>query len=100
VSYVDSQAARTTLVILAVHHGITRRRRCVKPARHAHGKSCLRLVKVGMFTHSDRAGQNKLHFTGRIGAHALPPGRYRLKLTPRLAAKTGKAITLSFQVLR
>jgi hypothetical protein len=43
-----------------------------------------------------KAGRNTLRFSGRIGAKALRPGRYRLVLTPA----GGAAVRAKFRILR
>jgi hypothetical protein len=99
ITYTDSLAARTTIVVFAQTAGVTLRGRCVKPPKHDHGPRCVHLVKLGSFGHSDRVGANAVRFTGRLGGHKLPPGRYVLDLTPRLAGQTGKTVSLRFRVL-
>jgi hypothetical protein len=39
------------------------------------------MVILGRFTHRDRTGRNRFHFTGRVNGHRLPPGRYILLAT-------------------
>jgi hypothetical protein len=50
--------------------------------------------------HSDAAGKNSFHFSGRLGRHTLLPGRYRLDATPRADGKTGKTVSAAFRILR
>ncbi|HEY1485242.1 MAG TPA: choice-of-anchor Q domain-containing protein [Micromonosporaceae bacterium] len=99
ITYTDSLAGRTTLVVFAQTTGVKLHGRCVKPPKHAHGPKCVRLVKLGSFSHSDRVGSNAVRFTGRLGGHKLPPGRYVLELTPQLAGETGKTVSLRCRVL-
>lgn len=95
ISYRDSEAASTKLVVL-------RKQACPAPPRHprkgAHKKRCSPYVKVGSFTHADLAGVNRLHFSGRLGAVKLRPGTYRLTATPRNANGTGATIEASFRI--
>jgi CSLREA domain-containing protein len=77
ISYRDSRAARTTIVVFA----------CAKKCR-----------RLGRFTHTDKAGANRVKFTGRLGTHALKPGRYELRLTSRLGSAAGKTVTIHFRV--
>jgi hypothetical protein len=84
VSYVDSFAAHTTLRVF----------RCAG----AHG-GCGRLSFVGSFSHRDRAGTNRLRFTGRVRGRVLTPGRYVLRATARLAGQTSRAATARFVIL-
>jgi hypothetical protein len=57
-------------------------------------------VSVGSFTHRDRAGNVKVHFTGRMRGQKLTPGRYLLVLTPTANGKTGRAVNLPFRILK
>ncbi len=98
VSYTDSLAAQTTVVIFRAVTGIRHGRQCVKPTRGAHGKPCTRLQRVGSVRHADRAGGNRWHFTGRLGPGKLAPGSYRAQLTPRSGGRTGTTITISFRI--
>jgi CSLREA domain-containing protein len=102
ITYKDNMAAATTLKVqqplpgFRTGHGCTAKR----PAHHKGAvKRCTRFVTRGSFTHADRAGANRINFTGRIGGHALKPGRYRLLLTPRAGGKLGKSATVVFRVL-
>jgi CSLREA domain-containing protein len=96
VSYTDSQKTTTTFVVTRPEAGIRAGKRCIAPPKHrrGHPKRCTRYVAVGRFSHADVAGANRLHFTGRIGGHALKKGRYRLTATP----KGGKPVTVSFTI--
>ena len=75
ITYSDSRAATATLVVL----------RCTASKR---GK-CTHLTRTGSFTHADRAGANRLYFSGRVRGHGLAPGSYRLEVTPRAGGKAG-----------
>lgn len=99
ISYTDSLAARTTIVVLEQIAGVKLHGRCVKPSSHRHRPKCARLVKLGSFTHADRVGANAVRFSGRLGGQKLPPGRYVLELTPQLAAQSGKTVSLRCRVL-
>jgi hypothetical protein len=102
ISYRDTVTAHTTFRVYSEVPGVERGRRCVAPGRGAHGrgvKRCTRLVFVGSFKHHDRKGTNRLHFTGRIGGHALPPGNYTLKATATLDGQTSRPVSASFKIL-
>jgi hypothetical protein len=104
VSYGDSAAALTTFTVrrpaagkrsgrhgcIAVRRGVP-----VKPSQR-----CTRWLAVGSFTHRDRAGANRFHFTGRVRRRALRPGSYRLDAVPRLGATTGRTRSATFRVVR
>lgn len=100
ISYTASQASKTTFRVLRAvagrRHGRSCRRRS---AKNRHARSCTLLVVVGVFSHKDKAGKNKLHFTGRVHHHALALGKYRLRATPRAHGKNGKAHTLRFKII-
>jgi hypothetical protein len=98
-TYIDSAAAQTTLTVLRIESGTSRGGRCVAPPRHRRARRCTLLAKIGGFTHRDRVGNNQFRFDGRVGGPRLAPGRYQLRLTPRLAARTGNTLTLKFRVL-
>jgi CSLREA domain-containing protein len=99
INYTDSLASRTTIVVFAQTTGVKLNGRCAKPRKHPHGPKCARQVKLGSFSHSDRAGSNAVRFTGRLGGHKLPPGRYVLELTPQFSGQTGKTVSLLCRVL-
>ena len=86
VSYTDSQAARTTFTVLQKQPGRRQQGACVKPHGKPHGKRCTRLVTIGSFTHTDRAGANSFHFTGRVNGRRLKPGGYQLQAVARNAS--------------
>ncbi len=64
----------------------------------SHG-SCHSSLRLGTFTHRDRAGVNSLRFSGRLHGHALAPGRYLLTVTATLTGQRSPAITTSFVIL-
>ena len=84
ISYRDTLPARTSLLVL----------RCAGKAGR-----CTRLVLVGSFTHRDRQGANRLHFTGRVNGHALAAGRYVLEATATLARHKTRADRTTFEIL-
>jgi Glycine rich protein/Abnormal spindle-like microcephaly-assoc'd, ASPM-SPD-2-Hydin len=85
VSYRADTAGTTTFRVLRVKRG--------------------RLVPVGAsFTHADRRGANRLHFTGRVKRggkmRRLMPGTYRLRASPRSKLATGRSRTVAFRIVR
>jgi hypothetical protein len=101
ITYTDSQAARTTFTVLKPQPAVMdKHRRCVKATRRRRGKRCTRYVTIGSFTHTDVAGRNSFHFTGRLGARKLKPGRYKLQAVPRANGITGGAATIPFGIIR
>ena len=86
IRYGDSEAATTTFTVL----------RCTKPL--AHGARCARFVKVGSFSHRDRAGHNTVPLRARIGRRTLSPGFYKLQARARAGRKTGNTVTAKFQI--
>ncbi len=99
ISYRDSQVATTTFTILRKSSGRKKGKACQRPSRrNRHGKHCALLTKLGSFTHSDRAGANSLHFSGRIKGRELPAGSYELEVVARDAAGSGPAVIKSFTI--
>ena len=100
VSYENTQAATTMLTVLRPARGVRYKGSCVKPSRRRHGKRCTRWVAVGRFTHTDKAGLNSFHFTGRVYGRKLKPGRYKLRARPRFAGPDGKAVEVNFRIVK
>jgi hypothetical protein len=101
ISYADSEAAITTFTVLERQTGVkTKRGVCIKPNRRMHGKRCTRYVSVGSFTHSDVAGRDSFHFTGRLGGRKLKPGSYKLRALPRASGMTGQGATIPFRIIK
>ncbi|HUE27731.1 MAG TPA: hypothetical protein VMP89_13230, partial [Solirubrobacteraceae bacterium] len=75
---------------------------CVAPRRtNRRARACTRLVQLrGSFTRAGRAGANHFHFTGRLLSHKLKPGAYRLVAVPRASGKTGRALAVSFRIVK
>jgi uncharacterized repeat protein (TIGR01451 family) len=100
VSYRDSQAATTTFTVLAALPGVKHGVSCVKRPKHLrkHARRCTRYLTVGSFTHTDTAGSNQFHFTGRVHGHRLARGTYRLKAVARSGNRQGNTLTTRFRV--
>jgi parallel beta-helix repeat protein len=102
ITYRDTLAADTTLRVYRKLRGAKRGGKCVaKPKGNPRpdGKPCMRLVLVGTFMHHDKAGANRLHFTGRIRGHALRPGSYELEVTAKLAGRHSNMLSGSFVII-
>ena len=82
----DTETATTTFTVL----------RCTKPL--AHGARCARFVKVGSFSHRDRAGHNTVRLRARIGRSTLSAGIYKLQARARAGRKTGNTVSAKFQI--
>ena len=101
VTYRDWRSATTTFTVLHAVKGMRRGHACVKLARGAkHPKRCTRYVKVGGFSHRDRAGRVTFHFSGRVRGHKLSPGSYKLTAVPRVGRTAGRAATVRFRIKR
>jgi len=103
ISYRDSQSARTTFSVISREPGTRKGRRCVRASSGARGKAkrCIRLVAKGTFSHADRAGPNRLRFTGRVKNNKLRPGRYELRVAARnRQGKQGRTLTRRFRIRR
>jgi CSLREA domain-containing protein len=100
IAYRVSSSSKTTFRVLKPAAGRRVGKKCRKPsARNRRGRKCTRFVSLGKFSHKDKAGKNKLHFTGRVHRHALAPGKYRLRATPRASGVNGKPRTARFKVV-
>ncbi|MGD1058168.1 MAG: hypothetical protein ABR992_12240 [Solirubrobacteraceae bacterium] len=99
ISYRDSQVATTTFTVLRESTGRKHGKSCQKPSpKNKHGKRCTLLTKVGTFTHTDKAGANSLHFSGRIKGKKLPAGTYELQAVAHDAAGNGPTVSKNFKV--
>jgi hypothetical protein len=99
ISYRDSQVATTTFTVLREEGGRRRGKSCKKPSKsNKHGKRCALYTPVGTFSHSDVAGVNTLHFSGRLNGRKLAKGRYRLSAVAHNAAGNGPAATSEFKI--
>jgi hypothetical protein len=99
VSYKDSQVATTTFTVLKPSSGRTQGKACKKPSKaNKHGKHCTIYTAIGSFTHTDTAGANKLHFSGRLKGGKLGKGSYRLQAVAHNAAGNGKAVSKQFKI--
>ena len=99
VTYRDSQAATTTFTVLRPSTGRTQGKACKKPSRaNKRGKRCTILTAIGSFTHTDAAGANKLHFSGRLKGKKLAKGSYKLRAVPHNAAGNGATVSKEFKI--
>jgi hypothetical protein len=105
VTYIDNDAAATTFTVTGSFKGYRKHGkgacRALPKSRHIpkHGKRCTRVVREGSFTHTDVAGANRFHFSGRMRGHGLPKGSYKLTAVPRYHSLTGHAVTVTFKVV-
>jgi YVTN family beta-propeller protein len=100
VSYKDTLAWTTSFVVQQARPGIKQGAMCVKPPKPGSpGKKCTRFVAVGSFTHTDHAGANSFHFTGRVAGHKLADGGYRFEATPKLGTFVGNTVHAGFHVV-
>jgi hypothetical protein len=105
ISYRDSQTASTTFTVLQSQNGVRKGKRCVEVPKRREPKRkprrCERLVVLGTFTHTDRAGSNRLRFTGRVRGGQLKPGPYQLRAIARNSARTtSRPVTKGFRIER
>ncbi len=99
VSYDDTVAATTTFTVQRRAAGRLKGKSCVKATkRNRSHKRCTRLVKGGHFSHGDRAGSNRFHFTGRVRGRKLLPGRYVLVAVARNSSGASPAAKKDFAV--
>lgn len=81
VSYRDTFPARTTLTVLRQ-------------------SSSNQLVRVGSFTHQDKAGLNSFHWNGKVAGSALAAGKYWLAAQPTFHGARGPLASASFKVTK
>ena len=99
ISYRDSQAATTTFTVLLPVPGRMQGHSCKKPGKaNKHGRHCTLYKALGSFTHSDTAGANSLHFSGRLHGRKLAKGSYRLQAVPHNAAGNGAMVNKDFTI--
>jgi PKD repeat protein len=95
--------AKVTIAISRSKAGVRRGKRCVArtPKTPRRAKSCTRAVKAGTLTRSHlHNGPNAIAFSGRIGTHALKPGKYKASLTASNAKGRAKPVTVKFTVVK
>jgi hypothetical protein len=85
ITYTDSRAASTTLVLLRRGRGVMSGGVCRAPRAGRHGRSC-RWIVVATLRHRDRRGRNRIR--RHVGA-----GSYRLMATPVIGNTTGLTVT-------
>ena len=102
ISYTDSQRAVTVFSVQRATAGRLIGGRCVRRTKVArpHARRCTLYLTLGRFEHDDKAGRNRLLFTGRTNHHKLPRGHYRLKATARSNGKVSRPRYASFQITR
>jgi hypothetical protein len=99
VSYRDSQAATAVFTVLRVSTGRKQAGSCHKPSKaNRKGRPCTLLVALASVSHSDAAGAEHFHFSGRLKGKKLAKGAYRLQAVPRNSAGIGKAVVHSFTI--
>lgn len=101
-TYTLSEAARVVFTIQRQASGRRVKGRCRKPtSSNRHTPRCIRYVGTRRFAVTAAAGAGSHRFSGRIGGHALPPGRYRTTLVATDAAgNRSKPRRLRFRVVR
>jgi hypothetical protein len=101
VSYRDSKKATTTFSVQVPKRGFRSGKRCVakRPKGHKKAKRCTFYKSVGSFTHKDKSGANRFHFTGRVKRKPLPHGHYRLQAVARSGKTKSRAVTVKFRVV-
>jgi hypothetical protein len=99
ISYRDSQVASTTFTVSRQSAGRKQSNSCRRPSSsNKHGKRCVILTAAGTFSHSDAAGANSLHFSGRLHSSRLSAGTYVLSARARDAAGYGPTATRGFAI--
>jgi hypothetical protein len=96
-TYTESQAATLKVTLLRSEKGERRGRRCVAPSGHRRSRTCSHFVVISSVTHADRAGRLTVRL-GELLLRRMPPGTYRLDLTPRAHGKVGKTVSVRLVV--
>lgn len=97
ISYHDSLAATNTFAVLRSATG-HKSGPCCRSRPKRGQRRCTVTLTLGTFSHRDRAGNNRVHFTGRLRGRKLAPGRYALSRTPKAAGVLGRSVHLAFRV--
>jgi hypothetical protein len=107
ITYNDTEAVPTSVVVFLRGNGVRRGRDCVPAPRHVgrHQRRCKRLITLVGFTHNDQVGANSVHLGVQIRHRHLNPGHYILSLTPvfqdgRDGGIIGKTVLVPFTVKR
>lgn len=101
ISYTLSEPASVALKIQRASSGRRVGRSCVR-ATHANRKAvhCTRYTSAGTLKRTGVKGANRVAFSGRVGAHALTRGSYRLSATATDAAgNVSKTASAAFSIL-
>ncbi len=102
IDYIDTQAARTTFVIIRLQNAVRRGKRCVaigRGTRIQHAIRCTLVLTVARLSHRDRIGENSFRFT-QVRRFKLAAARYVLQLTPSARGRVGTTLTIPFSVGR
>jgi DNA-binding beta-propeller fold protein YncE len=94
------QPAAVTVAIQRNTAGRRVGRSCRPDSRKLRRKRrCTRYVTAAILHRGAHTGANQVKFSGRIGRHALKPGRYRATFTATDATGTSKPRSLSFTIV-
>ena len=97
---VRGSVSRVDFTISRLSSGVMKGSACVKRSGRSHGRACTRTVKVATFSRISPSGGNGFRLTGRVGGHALAPGRYRLTGIPASGTTAAAGASAQFQILR
>jgi DNA-binding beta-propeller fold protein YncE len=96
-----STAAAVTLAIDRLRPGRRVGGRCTKPTRANRAKRrCTLKAPSGKLRRAGRGGRNRTPFSGRIGARALRPGKYRVTVVATAAGRSSAPRHANFTVVR
>ncbi|HEV7461923.1 MAG TPA: right-handed parallel beta-helix repeat-containing protein [Solirubrobacteraceae bacterium] len=95
------RASTVRIAITQLAAGKRSGRRCVAPSRRlARARSCTRRIAVGQLQRSGKAGDNRVAFSGRIGALPLSVGRYEAQIVALDAlGRSSRARTTAFRIV-
>jgi hypothetical protein len=100
VSFTLDRAASVRLTVERAGSGRRVGGRRVRPTRSNRGRRrCTRYSTLAVpFTHLGVAGANRFRFTGRLRAHRLQSGSYRLVATPSADGRRGDTKRTRFRI--
>ncbi|MFL5847021.1 MAG: TolB family protein [Solirubrobacteraceae bacterium] len=102
ISYALSEPSSAVLTVARLRPGRRAGKHCAAPSKaNRRAKRCTRFIAAGALHQATAAGSQSRRFSGRIGKHALSPGRYRLSVRATDAAgNRSKPRSATFRVLR
>jgi hypothetical protein len=101
ITYRDTTAAKATFTIELKVVGTRSGKRCVERRGQItkRARRCSLMIKRGTFSHTDRAGSNRVRFTGQVSGKPLPPATYSLLVVASNAAGGSRRLSVRFRIV-